>query len=239
MIASVTRKWDLDRKRGESKYMRLVIAGVLFAFVAPAFVEAAILSTTYYGQVTPGFLVPGFTVGDLFRVTYTFDSATTDSSPGDPSIGQYTGAIQSLSFSVGQYSGFADSGANVQVGNNYTGQGGSKDYYVIDISASNLHGPPVSGWTLVGFVLQLVDPTGTALSSDALPPGALDYTKFVDPGTFMSLQFNNPGVGNSAVSAQFTAAPVPEPECGYLVISALSLILVAKQRFSRNWSNRL
>lgn len=193
-----------------------VAISVLFAAFNSA--TTAPITRNYQGLITfnyegtvistggPGFEVPSFAIGDPFRVTYTFESGTPDSL-SDPTVGHYSGAVRSLSFKVGSYEGYADPGANIQVGNDYTGQGRNVDYYNIGIYGSQaglLHGPVVSGWNLDQFILQLVDPTHTAFASDALPLTALNPAVFIDPNlTYMSISFRGPAGQHSAVVARF------------------------------------
>jgi hypothetical protein len=177
------------------------------------------LTVTYSGPVVltgaSGFQVPGFAVGTPFQVTFTYDPSTPNVA-SDPAY--YYQAISSLSFAVGTYTGSAVPPDSIYIGYNYTGQGGSQDYFCIGVSsagcggiigASQFNAPQVMGWTLTSFRLQLDDLTSTALTSVALPTGPLDPSKFTAGDTFMQLTFQSPSGATSFVVASLLPTPVP------------------------------
>jgi hypothetical protein len=104
-------------------------------------------------------------IGDIITGTYTYDSDTQDSNPSS-TVGSYWhyAPPAGISLTVGGFE-FQTDPANLRflvgIGNDST-----SDSYILG-SNSNL---PLSNGTLVSFIVwQLVDPTATALSSDALP----------------------------------------------------------------------
>jgi hypothetical protein len=180
------------------------------------------VTVTYSGPVVstgaPGFQVPSFAVGVPFQVTFTYDSSTPNIA-SNPAY--YYQAISSLSFAVGTNTGSAVPPDSIYMAHDYTGQGGSQDYFCIGISfygcggivgASQLNGPQVNGWTLTGFRLQFDDLTGTAFTGVALPTGPLDPSKFTAANTYMELQFTSATGATSAVVASFSPTPIPSTQ---------------------------
>jgi len=129
-----------------------------------------------------------FSIGDTFRVVYTFESLTPDSSPTRPDRGDYFGAITDLSVTVGTYSATAVGRNYFYVFNNLSG-----DQYGLGLLDPML-GPSVNGFDLSkqSPLMQLRDPTSTALTSDALPTSPPDPADFISGGTFLALEFVNP-----------------------------------------------
>lgn len=178
------------------------------------------ITITYFGTIESAVLLPTtqFDVGDSVEVSYTFESTTPDSDPADPTLGIYFDPISDLQIRFGTYQASATSVQTIQAGDNWTGQGFLQDFYAVQslspsISGSPLEtltGPPLPSplgdWFPIAFALQLVDRTGTALSSDALPIVPLDPRLFIDPNTFIQLGFNLPSQGpsfNATVLARF------------------------------------
>ena len=170
---------------------------------ATTFVESGVqVSFLFEGTVVsigaPGFEVPTLSVGDTFTGSYTIRSYTPDSRSSDPTLGLYVDAFVSLSADVGDYSMTASSNPthNIQVGNDYTGQGPAQDYFNIVINGfyqTMLNGSDVNGWTLQSFIFQLSDPNALAISSDALlsisNPFSPSQFGIDNPRTFLSLGF--------------------------------------------------
>ena len=118
------------------------------------------------GKISPGSLITGY---------YIYESTTPDSSPLDPVVGHYYhySPPAGISLTVGGFD-FKTNPTNVNfligVGNN--GPSGNDIYWF-----TSYNNVPLSNGTLVdSIVWQLDDPTGNALSSDALPttPPVLD-----------------------------------------------------------------
>src|SRR5258706_2383304 len=162
--ASARRSLNRHTSRMKTTIVLLIITTTVLGPLTPA--KAAPITLTYNGTLVAGDQANSFNIGDPFHVTFTFESSTPDTSP-DPTVGQYA-AVTTLSFTVGSYSGFLTTPAPIQVGNDYTAQGGSKDYFNILSFGSAVHGPAVGDRTPSQFILQFEDITHTAFGSDAL-----------------------------------------------------------------------
>jgi len=156
----------------------LLMAGVFLAGALPAkgypvtiYIEAVVDSVDDRGNYLEGKINPG----DPITGWYTYDSDTLDSNPSIY-IGMYEhhSSSSGIKLSLGGFVFQTDQDNVVflvSVGN--AGGPYSSDNYLIR-SYNNL---PLSNGTLVDFISwQLDDPTGNALSSDALPttPPVLD-----------------------------------------------------------------
>jgi len=164
------------------------------------------------GQINPGDIITG---------TYTYESSTADSSPLDPTQGNYWhyDPPAGISLSVGGFD-FQTDPAGVEfcvaiTNNDLSGQ----DFYLI-YSQNNL---ALSNGTLVGSIWwQLNDNTGSALSSDVLPTTA----PFLDnwqSGNILSLYG---AMCDYIVDAHVTSA-VPEPAT--IVLFAIGALLLTKR----------
>jgi len=161
------------------------------------------------GQINPGDTITG---------SYIYESTTLDSSPLDPIVGHYWhyAVPAGISLSVNGFE-FRTDPSNVEflvgiVNDNASGD----DIYWVD-SYNNL---PLSNGTLVDTIVwQLDDPTGTALSSDALPttpPVLGDWQSMVG----LRLDGERAGWG---IDATVTSA-IPEPST-ILLLGMGALIL--------------
>ncbi len=157
--------------------------------------------TAYAGQIsfvvegTVNFISPQlstvFTIGDNYRLEYTFESTTPDSNPGNPNRGFYDGSISSVTVNVGSYVASPTFTFSRITADNDLGFGVG-DRYRIDLTG--VSGPGVGGFVLGSQtpVMQMRDPTAAALTSIALPVAPLDPLDFVSGGTFLGLQFDDP-----------------------------------------------
>ena len=160
------------------------------------------------GQINPGDTIPG---------TYTYESTTADTNPSS-TVGHYWhyAPPAGISLTVGGFD-FTTDPTNVEflVGIGNDGPSGKDGYWLI--SYNNL---PLSNAALVdSIVWQLDDPTGNALSTDALPttPPLLD-----DWQSIVGLRLEGER-GGYIVNAHVTSA-IPEPATIILfVIGALLL----------------
>jgi len=131
-------------------------------------------------------LTGSFAIGDAFHLEYTFESTTADADASS-TAGRYNSAITALSVTVGTYSASASS-ATITVFNDIGF--GSGDQYFINVPS--MVGESVKGFPLRSGqnpVLQLRDPTESALASDTLPLVPPDPADFVSGGTFLALEF--------------------------------------------------
>ena len=131
-------------------------------------------------------------IGDTITGTYTYDSTGIDSNP-------LTGinlTVSGFDFKTDPFS--VD--FTLEVANNYIGA----DYYTVS-SYSNL---PLSDGTPVQFIVWwLYDPTGTALSSDAMPLTAPDLSRW----NYSDLHISHDrdfGIGATVTSAVLVPEPV-------------------------------
>jgi hypothetical protein len=184
----------------------------LFSRIASGFAAVFMLAASticFAGQIsfvvegTVNFIDPAlssvFTVGDTYRLEYTFESTTPDSNPANPNRGFYDHAISSLTVTVGSYTASPTfTFSRITADNNLSGA----DSYRIDLTG--VSGPGAAGLVLGNqtALMQMRDPTALALSSDSLPIAPLDPLDFVSGGTFLALQFDDPiSRSNSLVGA--------------------------------------
>jgi hypothetical protein len=158
-------------------------------------------------------------VGTPITGTYTYDSATLDSNPS-LTVGDYRNYNSStgISLYIGEYA-FKTNPASVnflvEVCNN---QPLGSDSYLLH-SQNNL---PLSDGTPVQYIRwQLDDPTGTILSSDALPLTSPDLSKWQ---SWFGLSIGTDR--NFGITATITSA-TPEPATAFLF--GLGLILARKK----------
>ncbi len=146
---------------------------------------------TFVAQGTVDFVCPElsgtFSLGDIFILVYTFESATPDSNPS-PMRGDYFNAITALSATVGAYNATYAGDNVLTIFDNF-----GADEYRIDL-LDPMSGPSVGGFDLStqGPILQLRDPTSTAFKSDALPTSPPNPADFISGGTFLALEFVDP-----------------------------------------------
>jgi len=200
-------RWEVTSKRKTAVRSLLtgVVAVVALGSAAPSRVVQLVtfVAEGTVDSVHPA-LSPTIQVGDPFRLGYTFDATTADTSPAT-GIGAYD-AITSLGVQVGTYTASSSSGG-ISVQDSFA------DAY--GVWQTELTGAAVGGQTLdalQGPLLQLNDPTGTAIRSDALPGIAPNPADFVSGGTFMVLAFSDASViAHASVDTITTGPPVPVP----------------------------
>ena len=192
------------------KLLFVVLAVVLCVFSVP--VRAELITIAISGQVTgvsdpSGHFGGQISIGDPIAGTYTYDSSAIDTNP-DPAIGDYAwyATPAGISLTIDSFN-FRTDPSNVWstmevINNDWSGT----DYYGLR-SYHNLF--PLSNGTLSDSILwQLVDSTGTALSSDALPLTVPDLSKW----SSSSLLIDSSRGGGFLIGAHITSATlVPEP----------------------------
>ena len=141
--------------------------------------HAALVTFVFEGVVdteVPTELAGTFSIGDLYRLEYTFESTTPDVT-ADIRFGHYPLAITALSVTVGTYSATA-LGGDIQVVND---DSGFSDNYRIDIRDNSMSGAPINGLALDSNqlpVMVLHDTSRSVFASDALPLTPPDPTNF-------------------------------------------------------------
>lgn len=197
---------------------------------------AAVLTYDFAGRVerVTDVLAGTFSVGDKVSVAVDVEMSTLDGSPGDPSIGDYSNGVSSLSFRIGSYVGSAQLPVRFKVGNDFSD---GRDF--VEIVAANVLAPSVGSRDPDEFRVQLRNLSGTALDSDGLPAAPIDPTAFDESisFTFISLTFEREGLVRSpSVSIQFTPVPLP-PALG-LLAGALAIVIAPSVRVRRGEAGR-
>lgn len=195
----------------------LVLALLLATVPAPA--RAVLIQFSWSGTITAAEIGP-VSVGDPASGSFLIDTETADQDSSDDRS-QFSGALSTIAFDFGSYSGTA--GANTLV----LRDGPSIDNFTLSADAS---GPDLDGVPASTFVLDLSDPTLAALSSDAIPT-SLDLEDFSN--RFALLVFfdgeESFGLQSSITSLDYTV--IPEPS-GAALLGLGSLALGAARRAS-------
>ncbi len=185
-------------------------AGVLCALlVASGRSEAAPITFNFEGSVanvvggvftSGGAGANGFSASLPLSGSYTINSSTPDSRPGNADIGRYNNTLQNLTVNVGTYQATFSPGTSfIRV----TNGGPVGDRY--ELVANGLLGNAVNGFTPATFRLQATDPTGHAFSSDSLPTTAPSLSSFAS--VQWRLVFD--GAGRRVQGAFTSLVPLP------------------------------
>jgi len=154
-----------------------IVAVMLGLVLYSSLAEGALITIQIEGVVdnvmdVGNYLEGKIKVGDTFTGSYTYDSDTPDSSPLDLVQGNYWhyNPPAGISLNVGGFD-FKTDPANVEfhVAIRNDIQPGGSDIYALGSSNNLLLS---NGTSVEGITWQLYDPTGNALSSDALPTTA-------------------------------------------------------------------
>ncbi len=200
------------------KWIAAVAAGV--ALLSGADEGLAELITFKFGGVVTsvqdptGALDGGVRVNDKFSGTFTFDSATSDWMPGDPTYGGYdfTDAVMTLSVGSAGISSGSAARHSISVANDRYGTDGftmgSFTYESGNLWVSELY-------------IHLEDSTQAALGSDVLPSTPPDLMLFA------RREFYFQGQGAFDVRGTVTAL-TPEPQA--LVFLLLGILVVLRRR---------
>lgn len=147
-------------------------------------------------------LFPNFNAGQSVSGSYTFESTTSLSAPGN----RYNGAITAFTGSLGAYTAVLGTGNNfIAVRNNLT----TGDHYIVSAPLAPV--PAVSGLTSLRFRMELIDPSGQAFTSTNLPSAPPSLSSFATNRFRLIFEDAN-GVARirgSMTSLALTAVPLP------------------------------
>lgn len=191
--------------------LALALSGIcVFIAIGAVPVYAANISFTFSGTVSDvqgGVFTSGGTGTNGFGSAlplsgaFSFNPATSDVLPGDPTWGLYPNAIQNMTVQVGNYTAtFAPPpGSSVmQVVNNGLGN-------TFKVTLNGLTGNPVNGLSPAIFEIELINPSGSAFANDHLPTTPPSLSSF--SSNQWRLVFS--GVGNRVQGALTSLVPLP------------------------------
>jgi hypothetical protein len=213
----------------EKKLAKITLAILVCAFLPAVsngqLITIGIEATVKYVTDTDHLLEGKVTVGSTITGTYTYDTSTPDSEPST-SQGAYWhySALCGISLNVSGFS-FKTDPTNVNFLVDILNDDGINpaDGYLLR-SSNNL---PLSNGVLVDYIFwQLDDPTGTALSSDALPTTAPNLANW---NSDYGLSIYSWGDNEFLLRADvISATVVPEPTT--LLLAAAGLLLLRKPK---------
>lgn len=157
--------------------------------------------------------------GDNFSGTYTFDSEAPDLTPADPAGGNYRPSPSALAISVGGFEVATAEDTLTRVG---IGNLDDLDTFVID--ATNFDS---AGFHISQARLLLMDPTGSALDSDALPLLPPELSLFQTREFRVTGHVDNPDLPFDLYGT-VTALTTPEPGAAVLLLAGT--VLIRRQR---------
>jgi len=191
--------------------LALALSGIcVFIAIGAVPVYAANISFTFSGTVSDvhgGVFTSGGTGTNGFGSAlplsgaFSFNPATSDVLPGDPTWGLYPNAIQNMTVQVGNYTAtFAPPpGSSVmQVVNNGLGN-------TFKVTLNGLTGNPANGLSPAIFEIELINPSGSAFANDHLPTTPPSLSSF--SSNQWRLVFS--GVGNRVQGALTSLVPLP------------------------------
>ncbi len=220
-----------------SSWLTVVLAVIVFSSLAA---RGDVVTVSYTGRISEIAVIDPsltglFAVGDAVSGTLAYDTATAVPIPVGPGCPDATSGCYfvsgSSSFSWGGVSLAATptSQFEVYVGNDLPVLGDDIELFGVTI-------PGVNGSVVTLNIVRLIDYTGTALSSTALPVT-------INPSAFSSLQYaeldlQNPGVGHlfdgvamfDSLTVVSTPSPVPEPATIALLLLAIPPVLLKARR---------
>lgn len=196
------------------------IGGLTLAFAAERAVGYPV-TWQFAGEITfvrdPDNLLAGaVTVGSPFSGSYTFESTTPDSETGFSRLGEYDGALTGVSGHVGSLRFVApmDSDSTIEIQNDFRSS-------TLDVYFATTRIPFVN--ETLDFGILLVDGTGTAFSSDLLPPTPPDLDSF-DVADFLLVDLSEVIV--LSMRGELTSL-IPEPAT--LLLLGFGVIVAARK----------
>ncbi len=217
----------------------LWVLALAVAAASPAYATSVTVQMTgEWFQVTDNASVTdgSITTGGSFTVTLTYDDATPDIDPGDPTVGNYLlpGATSALTLTTGSYTFTlsATEGVGLSVGDDLFGQDD-----VVWFAENFTTSGPLPGGVTTGYGYMnpsVYDTTETAHSSDALtglPWSVADYDS-PNLGMYFLIRVNGAGPNKFIeLSGDFTEFTVlPEPSMLALAGLGCAGLLVARRR---------
>ncbi len=191
-----------------------LLAAILVAWL-PASASAAPVTFNFNGAATfvNPYLSSQYAIGNSLTGSLTFDSALVDTD-ASTTHGLYA-PLSSLTFTLNGNVHTFVSGTGFDKIEVQNGTPGNPDQLVFSV---DIAGPTVNGFEPFFLTLTLADPTGLALSSDALPTS---FNTIQFPQASFTISFTNrtnphdtttPGTNFTGVSGTLTgSAAVPEP----------------------------
>lgn len=205
----------------------------LLGLSAPAFATSVTVTMTgvwTFVDDTGSVLGGAITPGSAFSATLVYDDATLDSNPDSTAYGNYAVAPTQFGFTVTS-GGFTFSqvfgGLNtIDVLDPGTGDGVST--YAEDLAVSPPVGPIGFSWAAVS----LDDPSGTALSSDALTGVPWTLSSWASAGVtvFADIDDGNPLTTFDLEGDITSLTATPEPGTSTLVLAGLVLLASRARR---------
>ena len=197
-------------------------------FIA-ASTNAALLTMRFEGPLT--YVHPeldgAFSIGDVYTALVTYESSTPDSNTA-PDTGSYGYAITSIDVQVGSYVATSN-GGNITVYNNADPDSMRDAIFFSSSIGFGLTGAPVGNLTPIGFLVQLDERSGTALSNTDIPTSSINTSAFNLGNNQLSLNFattNPTGPGRQIAAENFTAtlvAGTPEEQIIELINMVISM----------------
>lgn len=145
-------------------------------------------------------LFPTFNAGQSVSGSYTFESTTSLSGPGN----RYNGAITAFTGSLGAYNAVLGTGNNfIAVRNNLP----TGDHYIVSAPLAPV--PSISGLTGLRFRMELIDPTGQVFNGTGLPTTPPSLSAFATNRFRLIFEDANGTARLRGSLTSLTAVPLP------------------------------
>jgi hypothetical protein len=194
-------------------------------WLAPAGAGAEPITVIFSGtiaEIAPTIDDGTFAVGAPVSGSFEIDSGAADGEP-DPEVGRYDGAVSDLAVAFGSYEASASPGL-LFIRNS---MGSGADEFYVETSPT---GADVAGLPLYRSILQVLDPTRAAFSSDAIPT-SLDLADFEH--SRLTLDYLD-GTFSYSVRAEITTLTyTPAPEPGAVLSMPVGMLVLGLSRLAR------